>query len=556
MRLRRRAVRGSTPGPPVPASPRPRLRALWLLAFAAFFLVAAGWALALPDNGTNDEDHHILRAYAVASGQVWSPPAAVVRGGGASFDIPRSLLVGDPSCTREDLPASCQLQPPDDRTRVPTPTAAGRYNPLYYLPVGLPMLVSPDHTGTVAGRLVSAAMCAALLASAVVVAARRRDTLLMAAVIVVATPNVLNLAGSINPNGPELAAGILLWTTLLALLRARDGDFDDATTHRLLLLAAAAAALLLTLRTLGPMLLGLTVLFGLALAGRGRVGALVRRRDTRWLLGGLSVVSVYAVVWTLVSGMLANPPQPHAQHWPLSQDLAWIFTDRLSRWVIQVVGRFSYGEVFVPNAFFVGWYALAFVLVVPALLFAVRRQALVVLGVLVTSVAVLVGFELAYVDHLGWSQQSRYVMPFGVGFVLAAVVVGERFGQVLGDRRAFWSARLVAVVAGVLHVWALALVMSRFQVGVDAGLRPFDGGWLPPTGPVLPLLATAAGAAGLVVLAWRFNRPERPARVSGSASAAPPSAGRTPRAGGGHVLADQQAPVPLVSTPAAGRVPG
>ncbi len=532
--------------------PPTRLRARWFLAFAAFFLIGAGWALALPDNGTNDEDHHILRAYAVASGQIWSPPTAVVRGGGAAFDIPRSLLVGDPSCTRDDLPASCQLQPPDDQTRVPTPSAAGRYNPLYYLPVGLPMLLSPDHTGTMLGRLVSAAMCAALLASAVAVAARRRDTLLLAAVVVVATPNVLNLAGSINPNGPELAAGILLWTSLLALVRARDSDFDDATTRRLLVLAAVAASLLLSLRTLGPMLLGLTALFGLALARRGRLGALLRRRDTRWLLGGLSLVSVYAVVWTVVSGVLVNPPQPHAQHWPLSQDLAWIFTDRLSRWAIQVIGRFSYGEVFVPNALFASWYALAFVLVVPALLVAVRRQALVVAGVLAASVAVLVGFELAYVDHLGWSQQSRYVMPFGVGFVLGAVVVGRRFGQWLGVGRAAWLVRGIAVAAGALHVWALALVMARFQVGVGAGLRPFDGDWLPPTGPVLPLLLAAAGAAALVVLAWRFEGRVGPASVSGSASTGSPPSEQTPHAEGRPVVADQKSPVPLVSTTAAG----
>jgi len=114
-----------------------RTRAVFLLAFAAFFLISASWAIALPANGTNDENEHIIRAYGAASGQLYSAPAAATRGGGAWFSVPRSLLPVNVDCAQRcELPASCQQRPPDDPSRVQLASAAGRYNTLYYVPVG------------------------------------------------------------------------------------------------------------------------------------------------------------------------------------------------------------------------------------------------------------------------------------------------------------------------------------------------------------------------------------------------------------------------------------
>ena len=70
------------------------MRRTFLLAFAAFFLMGAAWALALPVNGTYDEKHHIVRAYAVADGQFFSP-VNVTDGSGfgtQGFRVPASLL--------------------------------------------------------------------------------------------------------------------------------------------------------------------------------------------------------------------------------------------------------------------------------------------------------------------------------------------------------------------------------------------------------------------------------------------------------------------------------
>lgn len=481
-----------------------------LLAFVAFFLISAGWAFALPPNGTNDEDQHVRRAYAVASGQVYSPPADAVRGGGAWFDLPRTLLPRNPNCTHRDRePASCQISVQgDDRVFERTGSAAGRYNPLYYAPVGLPLLISPDTTGIIGSRLVSGALTAACLAAAVSVAVRRRSLLLVSGIVLAATPNLLNLGGSVNPSGLENAAAILVWTALIALVRPRDDGPDGNTVRRLLVLAAIGSGTLLTLRTLGPLLLALIVLACAALAPRGTTARLLRRRDTRWIVAALAGTAVYAAAWTLFSGVLSNPPQPGAPRYlSMGKRLGTISSDRLTEWTSQVIGRFSYGEVTVPNALLVSWFCLAAVLVVPTLLFATRRERTVVVGAGAGTLALLVAFELAYVGVIGWTQQSRYFLPFGVGTVLVAAAL-PHVGRALGTRATSSLVRLIGVGTALMHLWALAVVMSRFSVGQNEPLAPFGGEWSPAAGPYVPFTLAVAGVVVLAGLLWTLAHPQ------------------------------------------------
>ncbi|MFI5957802.1 DUF2142 domain-containing protein [Cryptosporangium sp. NPDC051539] len=477
-----------------------RSRLVFLLAFSAFFLVSAGWALALPANGTNDEDEHIIRAYGAASGQLYSSPAAAARGGGAWYSVPRSLLPVNADCAqRWELPASCLQRPPDDPSRTQTATAAGRYNPLYYVPVGIPMVISPNMGGIVVGRLISGAMVAAMLAAAVTIAVRRRSPLLLASLIVAATPNMLNLAGSINPSGLELAAGVLTWTALLALVRARSGELSDRWTGQLLIAAGIGAATLVSIRTLGPLLLGLTVLACTAAARPGRTKELIQRRDSRGVGIGVAVAAVLGIGWTLFSGVLNNPDaQPPPPHLSFVDKISYILADRLTQWTAQIVGRFSYGEVVAPNTMLVVWFGLAFLIIVPTLLFATRRQALLISGIVVTSVVFLVGFEVLYYQHIGWAQQSRYILPFGVGALLFAGSL-RRWEFRLGELATRRFVLICGLSVAVMHVWALAVVMTRFQVTQRfKALGALHGSWLPAVGPQIPLLFTAVGGVLIV----------------------------------------------------------
>ncbi|MGH3737516.1 MAG: DUF2142 domain-containing protein [Micromonosporaceae bacterium] len=490
---------------------RRRLRTGFLVACLAFWLIGAGWAFALPVDGTYDESQHLIRAYGAASGQLYSPPAKAARGGGAWYDVPRSLLPDNVNCPwkgedpSDKQDASCQHAASSDHTRVRTGTTAGRYNPVYYLPVGVPMVLSPDRAGIVGARLVSSLLSALLLASAVVIALRLRSRLMLAAVVLATTPMAANLNGSINPNGFEIAAGVLLWATLLALLRTPEGTWDERTVRRLLVLGAVAASLLLTVRALGPVWLAGIAVFALVTALPGRLGVLLRRRDTRLLLGGVSAVAVYAVVWMLVSGaMVAVPTRGGSEGFV---DMIRLMTvDRSSFWTDQIIGQFSYGETTLPSWLIVSWYAMVAALVLPAALLASRRDRRALIGLGVASAFALVFFEVVYYPTLNWAQHGRYVMPFGAGLLLLAAVAG-RYPAALGDAGQAALLRLVATATAPLHLYALALVMTRFQSGPEAPINPFTGAWLPPAGPLVPLLALTAGVTLLAWYAWRLETP-------------------------------------------------
>ncbi|MBO0869362.1 MAG: DUF2142 domain-containing protein, partial [Micromonosporaceae bacterium] len=481
------------PGGPARPAPNPnRVRVAFLVAVLGFLGIAGGWAVAMPFNGTYDEASHIIRAYGVASGQI------VARDG--TQRVPRSLLPGQRNCQWHlRLAANCQTPPANDRHRVSVPTGAAGYSPLYYLPVGLPLLIAPDHGGIIAARLVSALLAALLLGAAFAIAVALRNRLLMAAIPVVATPMVANLAGAINPNGTEIAAGVLLWTCLLALLRTgRAGEADalsEPVRHRLVQLATIAGVLLLWLRHLGPVLVAISLLAAWAIARPGRVRELLRRRDVRIAGVVLAVALAIAAVWILVFGrqsIAANAATAHPD-WGLTQILVLVLVSRLVFYAQQVVGQFSYGETTLPAWLYIGWYVLVAAMALPAVLLSGRRYRRGMAGLLVACVGFLVVLELAFVHSSGWFAHARYVMPAGVGLVLGAAFV-RRWAGALGSDGVVRLARLAIVVTAAFQLYALAAVMTRFQAGPDAVINPwYTKSWSPPGGPTVSLIIEAAG---------------------------------------------------------------
>jgi hypothetical protein len=144
----------------------------------AFFLVGTAWALALPANGSYDEKDHIVRAYAVATGQLTTTQTIVDRRTDLkpAFMVPAGLLPSNATvdCPWSPRPAktpACQ-QWLTGTQKVLTPSGAARYSPVYYLPVGIPLALSPNLTGLLLARVLSALLSALLLACAVTAALR------------------------------------------------------------------------------------------------------------------------------------------------------------------------------------------------------------------------------------------------------------------------------------------------------------------------------------------------------------------------------------------------
>ncbi|MEV4130795.1 DUF2142 domain-containing protein [Dactylosporangium sp. NPDC049742] len=468
------------------------MRRAFLIAFTGFFLLGAAWALALPSNGTYDEKQHLVRAWAVWTGQ-WLPHDRALDASGVetnAFTGPRSLLPSDADCTWIDKPlyrpASC-LTFTDDRATVLQPSAAARYSPIYYALVGLPLRISPTNAGLIWARLLSALLSALLLAVAFALAG---TALLRAAVVLAATPMLLNLAGALNPNGLEISAAVLLY---VAVLRKHWPA------------AGVAAALLLTTRDLGPFFAASVLAVSLFVTKTW-----VRSRAF-WLpaAGGLA----FAVFWTLVAsrGNAVDPGRPIAAttSGAILRDIA---DNRAEFWIRQIVGQFGYGETTVSLGMIGLWYLLILAVVVPALWFGPGRLRIGIVAVALASAALLTALELYFAPKVGHFAHGRYVMPLAVGVILLA-------GST--DRYATWSPSrwLVPGIVAVtipLHLYALARVMTRFQHGINERLNPFGGTWQPPLGSVVPLLACLVGGALLAVIVTRSS--VRPTPVHSTAN--------------------------------------
>jgi hypothetical protein len=479
--------RGAVTDPP----DRGRLRRFWLGALAAYFLLGSAWALALPVNATYDEKQHIVRAYGVADGQLVS--TSTVREEGTAqtpaFRVPSTLLPGEVHCVwyPEPVAASCQTPSTDPVPRLRA-SGAARYNPVYYLPVGLPMRISPDERGVLAGRLVSVLLASLLLASAVAAAVRVGRRAIILGIALVTTPLAIALSAAINPNGLEVAAGILLFATLLARLRGGD------TQRRLLWLAGLAIALLCILRPIGPLIAGLAVLACLLLARPRGVRELLASRDARWILGGSAAAGLVAFAgWTVVSrsAEVVSDLNERSEQLTAGEFVREMVTYRLPFYLYQPIAEVGYGETHVNPLVTVAWYALIAVFVGTAWRAAGRRLVLVSAGLLAVLAMLLVTLDAFFVRSIGWVSQGRYVLPVAAGVVIAA-------GFWLPPRRPLWW----AIVGGALlplHGYTFLAVMVRYRAGEGAALNPFAGTWTPSVGPVLPLLLCLAGA-GLV--AW------------------------------------------------------
>jgi Predicted membrane protein (DUF2142) len=457
-------------------------RRVFLLAFAGYFLLGSAWALALPVNGSYDEKQHLVRAYAVWTGQFL--PAQHLTDGTDAVDGPRSLLPANPDCTwrpKPPKPASC-LQPVTDHTHALLPTTAGRYSPVYYLAVGLPLRIGPDGTGLIWARLLSAAIGAVFLALATALARRR---LVVAAVVLVSTPLAMDLNGTINPNGLEITSGILLFIALLCALQ-------EGGSRRLWLTAGVAFAVLASALHLGVVLGGLAVLACLLVAGRARTAEVLRDRTAWWFFGVPAIAgALFAVVWVVASGVtdIATAATP-AHSLGLAEIAKGLVTSRAEFYARQVIAQFGYGETTVSPVLIAVWYLLVAAVVGPALWRSAGRVRLAIVGVLVASYAILAGLEIHFAPLVGWYAHSRYIMPLGAGAVLIAAFVTN-----LPD----WLILGLVVLTVPLDLYALARVMTRYEVGIDAGLHPFGGSWHPPLGSVVPLVACLVGGALLSV---------------------------------------------------------
>lgn len=477
------------------------LRLVTVLSFLSFFLMGAAWAAATPWSGAPDETAHMVRAAGVVAGQIAPEPTKAQNGTGAVQRVPAALERDTCFAFHPHKSAACQPTPPQDGKLADYGTAAGRYQPTYYALVGLPLLLSPDYTGLLIARLIGVAVAAAFLAAAVrSIVAWSRRWFMLAGVLVATTPMAVEIIGSINPNGVEIAAAVAMWAALIPLVRS-DGPVD----RRLLALFAISAAAVASFRPSGPVFVVMAVAVVLATAGGARLMRLVRDRMVWLATAALGVVGLASGIWILVmkanelGGTRATPGTLTTR-----ESLQIVLVDRLGFYFESMVGQFAWLDVRMPGTYYALWYAVTGFLAITALVVGRRADRWRLTLVVAASFVLPVVGDVLSANTLGMIMQGRYVLPAAAG---AALLAGHIISERGGFRPATTRSMLgwIAAIVVPLHLIGLGWTMIRYQQGIGgkpvvASLNPFVGDWMPSIGPIGVVLLAVAGAAALVGL--------------------------------------------------------
>ena len=477
-------------------------RRVWWSTFVLVFALSLVWAFTTPPLGAGDETAHVVRAHALANGDLTGETrpgepdyARYVQAPLAYLVVGRSSLCyvfdqrTDASCGRFDGP---------DRD-VAIRTDAGRHPPAYYAVIGIPSKVFAPLPRIDVMRAITAAICAALLASAVVSLMRLQARRLAACGMLLAlTPTVVYLFGIVNPNGPEVAAAIALWISG-ALLLAREAQPDDDTSvdHRLVARVAIAATVLVLTRQTSPFWLGIIALTLLALSSRAILRRLARDRHVRGWFAVVVTALVAQLAWIAIVRPLDVSYPQFAVHGGLSAQIKAAIGQIYPNYV-EMIGALGFMTDPVPSGVLVLWTAGIAALVGFAWVLASRRVAWVVLGLIVVVLVVPTALEAARAGEAGLYWQGRYTLPIAVGIPLLAAL-----GLAWTERADERLARLVPLLGTVFvvgQVVSYGQQLRRWAVGARGTLRFFvDWEWSRLTPPWLLLLAFIVFAGGLTL---------------------------------------------------------
>jgi hypothetical protein len=472
----------------------------WLLLAA----LMAGWALATPLFASPDEPGQVIKAVAVAHGQL---TGTTVRTGGY-FDFETGVHVpayyeralDETKCFIDDMGGTPSCAPAFDARDTHNKqvlTWIGRYPPLYYAIVGLPSLVTDGTAAVLAMRVVSAVLCGAFFALGLTgLRAARRPSSMIAAGWLAITPTALFFGAVVNASGLEIAAGFATWGVLMPLLR------DPGRHHAAgrLLAGAGTAAVLLNSRP-GSGLLVLLVVGCLVLAASGGFWRSVRPWR-RWVpVAAVAGVAVLAAgLWLLIvdpTASFGGTPHPGlaapltAAHAAAS---ASVYYARQQLAVFGILNLPLYRPLLCLLA------AAIALLVVAALVLGRGRLRWALVLLLVLAVALPIVSQVPTAAHLGLVWQGRYGLPLSIGIPVVAMAVLTE--QPLGARWASRLALLVTPVAALVQAGGFGWAFWRYAWGFGQSPLRAPISWLPPGGWLSPVLFIVADVVltGLVLL--------------------------------------------------------
>jgi hypothetical protein len=483
-------------------------RRLWFAFAGLLFVVIAAWSFSQPLFSYPDESAHVTRAESVIRGEFVGRYDGYRQGPYVypyyAVSVPGVLAHAsqDGTCLAllVDQPASaCPSGLTGPSHSVEVTTYVGTYPPLYYLLVGPPTLVWPGAVGIFLMRLISAGITAAFLASALLsVLGARRGRVAAVGVLAAATPAALYASSAVNPSGLEISSAISLWAAGLTFVTI------DAprSTGRLVRRAGVAALVLVSSRPLSPLWLACIVLTVYVLSETTQRRFISRRKDFRaW-----SVVVVVLTAGALAWDFGARAFQFMGKAEPPTKSNLTLLGEAVGHtwyWFQGAFGDFGVtNNDTAPALLLVLCLAVLGTLLVCGWRAATRRQAVVFLGLIVTTLLLPALITFAEDRKVGEIWQGRYVLPLSAGISILAALLAANSGRTEArflDRYA-WAA-YAALAAG--NVIGLLTTVHRFIDGSNGPLDFVGGKWQPPVNAVL-LIAVFASAQA--VLSWTLYR--------------------------------------------------
>ncbi len=465
--------------------------------FLLLFLLAGlavCWTFATPLFGISDESAHVIKAAAVARGQLVGKPAGAGR---TVVEIPGNLIGTNRFpcfAFRPDISAGCEAPLGHDASTVPEKTWVGYYPPFYYLVVGWPSLLFGGAAAVYAMRVVAALLGAALLTGAFLSAAEAPGrTLLLPATAALSTPYVFAYVGSVNPSGMEMAAALCAWSSGVALA---DGP-ERRYRRRILVRFVLGLVVLTQVRDFGPIFATVIAVTLACWYGPRESWHLLRHKAARLIALGVGLCAAFTAGWVLFIANLNFLPGATVQKGAGLLRLVELSAGRYLVDVEQLVGALGWANRSPPLWITVLGLGVMGGLLLLGLLRAPRRQRRIVLALLVFSVVfpiVLVAFEAGRQGLLG---QGRYWFALLAGVSLAAAEAG-------GSRQTRVNWLLLAAVAGAVvtvHSVTFVTILDGFRVG--SAQPGASRGWNPPGGAYFWPIAYATLS---VSLAWWWRR--------------------------------------------------
>jgi len=486
----------------LPADPRSgsRFSRVFAAAWILLALISAAWSIATPLGGSPDEPAHIIKAAAVARGELIGKTTS----NGQQVRVP-AYVAYEQTCFafHPNVSAACAttFAGAPDRL-VNASTSAGLYNPLYYALVGWPSLIFTNSAGIFAMRIVSGILVSLFLAFALgLIATWRRPTLPVIGFAVAITPMTLFLSGAVNPNSLEISATLAAFVGILTITREGNPRRLGAVSALVFVSASIAA----NMRGLSLLWLAVAILSPFVLLDRRRITQLLKTKAVQRAIVGTAIACAGAVAWLLRTDSLgpSSGSTGPVAHVPGMGDSAasgfiWTLSETLD-YARGVVGDFGWLDTPAPDIVNVIWSLFVGGLLVFGLVF-LRGRNLLLAAILFAAVVLLPAIlQGIYIHSGGVIWQGRYILPLFVCLVLA---LGSSLGQCPQLRGPALRRLLTILVSlwAIAQFAAFATTLKRYAVGLDSGwLTILHPRWSPPGGIVVSL-----GTLAIVLVACAF----------------------------------------------------